>query len=660
MSGTASSKKRKPSTGVPAGALFSRSKKPKSTAGDRRPQLQCPYAGCGRIIATQGFANHERGHLRKGHNRVDGEEPEYGLEPSRRSTEQGVYPSLGAAAASTPGRSRPKKGATQHLDQPQPYDESSYLKAYGVPQVGPEDYEQDDDDKKFEIRERANPFEIELNDKPSFNVPNDINRSRFERFVAFLSLRMRFVVWWIFEHFTLLCVSLLIIFALLPDHYSLTLTPTSMLILITLIYVGRSTWAALPIWLQKHVMGEIGDDEDANDCLASPTTIMKKLNEMFHLTYQHSDELLPDDMPQYKIYICVISLLHLLAELYLAFPDWRDKELRSEGEPVSKSELEDLELYLEFADLAYEESITDVISKLRKTGYQLIRHDVATEPGRVGHFIAVNHEEKEVVFAIKGTSSVSDILTDLVGKAVPHTLAGPNGKVVRCHEGIYTAAKMMVEDTQHMIETFFLPAGYSIKLCGHSLGAGVSCLLGVFLKARGIPVQVVAFATPACLSYEASLECCDYITSVVNNSDCVPRVSIMNIRTLNKLFLKLDEKLTFRGLSPTNWQTTRAYLRDLSKVDTDLLMSPEELHDFAENTRREETGLDDDYSLFVAGKVVCMWECNDAKKKSVNCRQMHGGMRTLRHIEVSTRMINDHGTEAYKGNLRLLIESAKD
>lgn len=155
------------------------------------------------------------------------------------------------------------------------------------------------------------------------------------------------------------------------------------------------------------------------------------------------------------------------------------------------------------------------------------------------------------------------------------------------------------------------------------------------------------------------MDCRDYITSVVNNSDCVPRVSLVNIRTLNKLFLKIDQKLTHRGLSPNDWVSTRAYFSDISKVDNDLLLTPEEIHDFQEVATRAEDG-NDDYSLFVAGRVVSMWVCNTAtgEEPDVDCRQLHGGMKTLRNIEVSRSMLHDHGTEPYKANLRALREKA--
>jgi hypothetical protein len=51
-------------------------------------------------------------------------------------------------------------------------------------------------------------------------------------------------------------------------------------------------------------------------------------------------------------------------------------------------------------------------------------------------FIAVHHAQKQVVIAIKGTSSLSDVLTGIIAKAVPHEEC-PG---LRCHEGIHVAA----------------------------------------------------------------------------------------------------------------------------------------------------------------------------------------------------------------------------
>jgi hypothetical protein len=81
--------------------------------------------------------------------------------------------------------------------------------------------------------------------------------------------------------------------------------------------------------------------------------------------------------------------------------------------------------------------------------------------------------------------------------------------------------------------------------------------------------------------------------------------------------------------------------------------------EFEKKAHIEEYG-NDDYSLFVPGKVISMWECHpDDKICALDCRMKHGGMKSLRKIDVTTTMSSDHGTEAYKKNLLALIEQAK-
>jgi len=536
----------------------------------------------------------------------------------------------------------------------------------------------------------------------------------FRALVDPLVLSLLSVSLWCVKHVTLLAGLVLVVFSFLPEDHHLELDPPMMLAILGVWYMVQSVWSGLPNWLVKQrndvmegddaaddgadgstvkdvgggvkMMKGIGagnnkNNEQDDEDLTSPNTIWKKLNEMFELTYQHTGDI--PLSPRLKVYVCFFSLMHLLTELYLSEPEWHDDMMRSEGSSVvtttknKKDELETLMLYLEMADLAYNESSVEVMRQLKDFGgggYDLLRHDVATEPGRVGHFIAVHHQRKQVVISIKGTSSLSDVLTDLVGKAVPHTLRSSDSSTttIRCHEGMYNAARILFDDTRHLIQHFFLPSKYSIVICGHSLGAGVGTLLGVFLKhnpyftlTHDTNLHVYAFATPACLDYTASLDCRDYITSVVNNDDCVPRISLVTIRNLMKVFVKLDERLAQLGRSPTSsWRSTRAYLADLAKIDTDTLVTAQELLDFETEAREDD---DHEHALFVPGKVVSMWlhdtttndnddsSNNNSIKKTVDCRQGDGGLSTLRHIEVSTTMISDHGTANYKSTLASLI-----
>jgi hypothetical protein len=172
-----------------------------------------------------------------------------------------------------------------------------------------------------------------------------------------------------------------------------------------------------------------------------------------------------------------------------------------------------------------------------------------------------------------------------------------------------------------------------------------------------MPLQVYAFATPACCSYEASLECRDYITSVVNNNDCVPRMSLVNVRLMHKLFLLIDTKLKEKGLSPNDFSSAKKYLADLMVIDANFLMSPDELNQWLEDEFQKDH--DDpnlkELQLYVPGKVVSIW--NHTKDSSiVGGKVTNGGSQVLKQIFVEGNMVSDHSCDAYRQNLLHLLE----
>ena len=319
-------------------------------------------------------------------------------------------------------------------------------------------------------------------------------------------------------------------------------------------------------------------------------------------------------------------------------------------------------------------------ANLKKTGYHLLRHDTATEPGRVGHFVAVQHDQKLAIIAIKGTSTLSDALTDILGKAVAHTLSSPlehvdkSGDSVKrtitqvcVHEGMYAAAQLLCDDTQHLVEHFFVPQGYRVVVTGHSLGAGVACLLGLFLRARvqamatdNDRLRVVAFATPPCLDLTACQAMTSFCTSVVNNTDCIPRASVPNLVHLHCLLKRINDKLVEQGRAPkSNW---RAFYKDLIKIDDQTLLTPQELIDAQADILKATTQTDEDVSaLFVPGRTLVLWKEGGDADKDNDTRNFKaivgdGSLDVLRHLEVETTMISDHPCLKYKENLGLLLE----
>ena len=201
-------------------------------------------------------------------------------------------------------------------------------------------------------------------------------------------------------------------------------------------------------------------------------------------------------MSEVQMIAACYSLIHLHRELRAKDPDYRDKLYDDDrkDDDVQLEELNELAEYLEYAHWAYESSHAVISQNCRQAGLDLIRHDTATEPGRVGHFVAVDHTKKLAILGLKGTSTLSDVLTDLFAIAKEHvgcyfddkTFAAPpkNGpkseqaaETMRCHEGIFTAAIWVADSLQPMIENFLVPLNYKMAICGHSLGEFVGYVL---------------------------------------------------------------------------------------------------------------------------------------------------------------------------------------
>lgn len=73
-------------------------------------------------------------------------------------------------------------------------------------------------------------------------------------------------------------------------------------------------------------------------------------------------------------------------------------------------------------------------------------------------------------------------------------------------------------------------------IVGHSLGAGCAALLGMVLKNEHnvADVKVYAYGCPPVTDFKTAIGGVEYITSVVNNRDVIPRVSLSNMRIMNK------------------------------------------------------------------------------------------------------------------------------
>jgi hypothetical protein len=174
------------------------------------------------------------------------------------------------------------------------------------------------------------------------------------------------------------------------------------------------------------------------------------------------------------------------------------------------------------------------------------------------HIVFVDHLTRSVVISIRGTGSVSDVLTDLQIDAKPlynkgSTLGGMLGRlagagvggndvageVVFAHSGMTDSALALQPSvTEAIHDALDKYKGYGVVFTGHSLGAGTACLLSTLIsREEDIAVKTYAFAPPPVisrggandfrasefLSGKGSGKCA--IFSFVNDNDVVTRSS---------------------------------------------------------------------------------------------------------------------------------------
>jgi sn1-specific diacylglycerol lipase len=151
---------------------------------------------------------------------------------------------------------------------------------------------------------------------------------------------------------------------------------------------------------------------------------------------------------------------------------------------------------------------------------------------------------KSVVLSIRGSLSVSDIFTDL--SAAPGDFSAPGmPENTLAHYGMTIGCNKILARLQelNLLERAFKTyPDYELVITGHSLGAGLSVLVGAKLREQYKNLKVYAFATPSgLLTREAAKFTEQFVFTVVIGDDFVPRISLDSMENLRNGILETLE-----------------------------------------------------------------------------------------------------------------------
>lgn len=230
----------------------------------------------------------------------------------------------------------------------------------------------------------------------------------------------------------------------------------------------------------------------------------------------------------------------------------------------------------------------------------------------------MDHKTKSIVLALRGTLSLSGAIVDVQGMA-------KNFCFCQAHQGMCEMANNVWEASGNQINTLFAEdklKDYGFVITGHSLGAGVACLLNIKCHVEQLvgkrPIQCYGFAPPPTFSPcnpdatgDGNLDPPALVTDAINNciayihdNDAVPFLSISSVRKLASLLDAVDNV------------TEHMWFWNRWKIFHEYKEVPQEIFDsVAKANNREDKEVDGECKMLIPAKSVIWMKKNIISKK---------------------------------------------
>jgi hypothetical protein len=273
------------------------------------------------------------------------------------------------------------------------------------------------------------------------------------------------------------------------------------------------------------------------------------------------------------------------------------------------------------------------------------------------HFVALDHMEKSVVLAIRGTLDLSGVIVDIQGMAADFCYG-------KAHKGMATMARNLWNQSgDKIIELVNKYRDYKLVITGHSLGAGTSCLLTLQLYVDEVlpddrTIECFAFAPPPTfhpLPHDsicgAKLERAIRNTvAYIHDNDVVPFLSVTAVRRLVNLLDAVDSKTELMWF----WQRWKIFY-DYSPIPaaiTNCVLEAEQ------NLKRDGDSrvLYGECNLTIPSRriVWCKRTVVDGRYEAFSCCP-----KKVSHenIFLTPDMLSDHMPEQYENALDAILET---
>ena len=245
--------------------------------------------------------------------------------------------------------------------------------------------------------------------------------------------------------------------------------------------------------------------------------------------------------------------------------------------------------------------------------------------------ITVDYEWKSVVLTIRGTLSLDDAVADLAIRPVlmdiwadRYSCECARGEF--CHNGVLNIADYICQnlDQHGVLGKLFAGecSGYTLRIVGHSLGAGVAAVLSTFLRPRYPSLRCLAFSPPGCVfSRRLADECKNYVTSYVLGDDVVPRLGLASMENLRHELLLCLSKIRVpkhKSLRPKkrNESISEQNSRVLFKSNADIPASEfwEKVAEFEDVQAKKKTKSGPDICLYPIGKIIHLYRTSEDRR----------------------------------------------